>query len=65
VTAYEKRKGKRKIMQAVEIHSPNYSRKRSHFSIGYRKTPQPNEKEQIDGDQEGCRLYLKPAPDDS
>jgi len=52
-------------MQAVEIHSPNYSRKRSHFSIGYRKTPQPNEKEQIDGDQEGCRLYLKPAPDDS
>jgi hypothetical protein len=48
-----------------ENHSPHYLRKRSHFGNGYHKTPSPEEKGKYYGDQEGCRLDLKPSPDQS
>jgi hypothetical protein len=51
-------------MQAVKKHSPHLLRKRSHFGTGYRKTP-PLRGININGDQEGCRLGLKPSPDES
>jgi hypothetical protein len=60
---YEKKK-KRKNYAGSESHSPHYLRKRSHFGTEYRKAPPPP-KGKINGDQEGCRLGLKPAPDES
>jgi hypothetical protein len=47
---------KKKDYAGNENHSPQQLRKRS---SGYRKTPPPKEK--INGDQEGCRLDLKPS----
>jgi hypothetical protein len=41
-------------------------RKRCHFGFGYDKaSPHRKEEEQIDGDQESCRLGKKPALDES
>jgi hypothetical protein len=63
-TGEGKEKKKEKTTQAVrKYHSPHQLRKRSHFGTGYRKTPPPKGKEKINGDQEGCRLNMKPAPD--
>jgi hypothetical protein len=56
---------KRKSTQAVENYFSHLLRKRSHFGTGYRKTPPPKEKIKINGDQEGCRLDLKPSPEES
>jgi hypothetical protein len=47
-----------------ENHSPHLLRKRSHFGTEYRKAPPPKEKENINEDQEGCRLDLNPARDE-
>jgi len=42
------------------------SPKRSHFGTEYCKAPPPaKRKGKISGDQEGCRLGLKPAPVES
>ena len=49
--------------QALGKYSPHYLRKRSHFGIGYRKTPSPQRtRKRISEDQESCRLGLKLAP---
>jgi hypothetical protein len=59
-------KEKRKNYAGSENHSPHQLRKRSHFGTEYRKAPPPQKKKgKINGDQEGCRLGLKPAPDES
>jgi hypothetical protein len=54
--------GKKENYADSGSHSPQLLRKRSHFGTGYRKTPPPKEKEKY---QEGCRLDLKPSPDES
>jgi hypothetical protein len=35
-----------------------------HFDSGYRETPPLKNKKRINGDQKGCMLDLKPAPDE-
>ena len=48
-------------MQAEKKHH-NILRIRSHFDIGSHKTPPHKDKITINGDQEGCRLDLRPSP---
>ena len=48
-----------------ENRSPHQLRKRIHFGTGYRKTFTAQNKEESNGDQQGCRLDLKAAPDKS
>jgi hypothetical protein len=48
---------KKNVTQAVNIHCPNWIRKRSHLGTGFRG--------KINEDQEGCRLGLIPAPGES
>jgi hypothetical protein len=50
------------ITQTVTNHFPHYKEKGA-FRTGYCKPPK--NKENINGDQEGCMLDLKPAPDES
>ena len=53
---------KRKNSAGSEKHCPHQLRKRSHFGTEYRKAPPPpKRKGKINGDQEGCRLGLKPV----
>jgi hypothetical protein len=47
-----------------ENHFPHQLRK-SHVEPGTAKFLHHKEKNKINGNQEGCRLDLKPAPDDS
>jgi len=59
-------KTRKKNHAGSENHSPHWLRKMSHFGTEYRKAPPPRkEKEKVNGDQEGCRLGLKPVPDES
>jgi hypothetical protein len=49
------------VMQALE--TPHNSSKRSCFGTKYSKTPPPKKSGNFNGDPEGCRLGLTPAPD--
>ena len=44
-----------------ENHSPHQFRKNSHFSTRHCNAPPPQRIRKSNGDQEGCRLDLKPA----
>jgi len=56
---------KRNTRQAVNNHSPHYIGKGATLVLGTIKLLHQKKKEKINGDQEGCRLDLKPPHDES
>jgi hypothetical protein len=54
-----------RILRRQRKSLPTIIKEMSHLVTKYRKSLPLKEKENIKGDQEGCRLDLKPSPDAS
>jgi hypothetical protein len=65
IVHHDKKKRKEKLRRQWKP-LPTLNKEKEPLGTEYRKAPPPRKgKEKINGDQEGCRLGLKPAPDES